>query len=422
MARTPHDPVKALLDQTPLTKALRADAWDAFHRAKTPAELPTHLDRLPLPKHVRAQLWDLKHRHTTRKDAQMGPRESKYGRGGKRMPDEKEPHRLEHGETAPGSVSAFIATHFRHFNSATLHDAAEAYKAHIDKGGQMLVSLAGAMSTAELGRSLAPMIRAGKIHAISCTGANLEEDLFNLVAHDEYERMPDYHELTAEDDTALAKRNINRVTDTGIPEKAAMTPIETYFNKELQRADSEHVRLFPHEVLYHIISDGVLETQYQGDPANSWLVAAAEADLPLVVPGWEDSTLGNVFAAECMAGHYAPSLIKTGIEYMLSLAEWYQEASAQHDLGFWQISGGIPGDFAICVVPLLEQDANVKGTKKWAYFCQMTDADETMGGYSGALPNEKASWGKLPPDAPMFNIKGDATINAPLLAAYVMGW
>ncbi len=421
MARTPHDTVAALLRRTPLPQAVRADAWDAFHAAKTHDDLTARLQKLPLPKEIRAQLWDLKHRHTTRKDQQMGPRESKYGRGGKRMPDEQEPHRLEHGETAPGSVSAFIATHFRHFNSATLHDAAEAYKAHIDKGGQMLVSLAGAMSTAELGRSLAPMIRAGKIHAISCTGANLEEDLFNLVAHDEYERMPDYHELTAEDDTALAKRNINRVTDTGIPEKAAMTPIEGAFNDELDHAKLEHERLFPHEVLFAIVNSGILKTQYQGDPANSWLVAAAEEEIPIVVPGWEDSTLGNVFAAECLAGTYEPSLIKGGIEYMMALADWYQETARDHPMGFCQLGGGIPGDFSICVVPMLEQDAK-RPTEKWQYFCQFTDADESMGGYSGALPNEKASWGKLPPDAPMFNIKGDATINFPLLAAYVMGW
>ncbi len=425
MARTPHDAVAALLRRTPLPNQVRADAWDAFHFSKTLADLTPLLQQLPLPKVVRASLWDLKSKHAGRKEAQMLPRESKYGRGGARLPDQAEPKRLAETPrdgTAPGAVSVFIAEHFRHFNAATLHDAAEAYVAHLAKGGQMLVSLAGAMSTAELGRSLAPMIRAGKIHAISCTGANLEEDLFNLVAHDDYERMPDYHELTAKDDTALAKRNINRVTDTGIPEKAAMTPIEKAFRAELDRATADNERLFPHEILFAIINAGTLKTQYQGDPTNSWLVAAAEEEIPIVVPGWADSTLGNVFAADCLAGTYEPTLVKGSIEYMMALAEWYEETSASHDLGFFQIGGGIAGDFAICVVPLLEQDADRKGIKKWQYFAQLTDAEESMGGYSGALPNEKASWGKLPPDVPMFNIKGDATINFPLLASLVMGW
>src|ERR1700674_2483525 len=282
MARTPHDAVAALLRRTPLTRTVRAEAWDAFHGAKTPDELAPQLKKLALPQVVRADLWDLKAKHTAGKDAKMFPRESKYGRYGQVMPTREvmpsEPNNrresatdglsavagAQHPAKNTAAVSTFIAEHFRHFNAATLHDAAEAYKSHLAKGGQMLVSMAGAMSTAELGRSLAPMIREGKVHAISCTGANLEEDLFNLVAHDDYERMPDYHDLTAEDDAKLAKRNINRVTDTGIPEQAAMTPIEEAFTKLLKRNRSNVTRMFPHELLYEIIKAKTLESQYQG--------------------------------------------------------------------------------------------------------------------------------------------------------------
>src|SRR6202012_1059758 len=81
-------------------------------------------------------------------------------------------------------IRDFIAHHYRHFNAAALHDAAKGYEAHLAKGGKMFVTLAGAMSTAELGLSLAELIRQDKIHGICCTGANLEEDVFNLVAHD----------------------------------------------------------------------------------------------------------------------------------------------------------------------------------------------------------------------------------------------
>jgi deoxyhypusine synthase len=418
MARTPHDTVAAFLRKASIPKLLKAEAWDAFRAATTANDLAARLRRLPIAQTIKADLWDLKARSLATKESRMFPRESKYGLGGKVLP--AKPSAVE--PAATGAVSAFIADHFRHFNAATLHDAAEAYVAHLAKGGQMLVSLAGAMSTAELGRSLAPMIRAGKVHAISCTGANLEEDLFNLVAHDAYERMPDYHELTADDDAALAKRNINRVTDTGIPEQVAMTPIEQAFTRILDRARRDGDRLFPHEILYTILRDKTLETQYQGDPKHSWLLAAADQDLPIVVPGWADSTLGNVFAAECLAGTYESTLIRGSIDYMVDLATWYQNTSADHDLGFFQIGGGIAGDFAICVVPLLEQDAERPDTKKWRFFAQVTDADETMGGYSGALPNEKASWGKLDPDTPMFNIKGDASIIVPLIFSYVLGW
>src|SRR6201999_2117958 len=113
-----------------------------------------------------------------------------------------------------GAISQFVRHHFRHFNAAALVDAADAYVRHLDAGGKMLVTLAGAMSTAELGLSLAEMIRQDKIHAISCTGANLEEDVFNLVAHDYYERVPHYRDLTPADEQALLERHMNRVTDT----------------------------------------------------------------------------------------------------------------------------------------------------------------------------------------------------------------
>ena len=121
-----------------------------------------------------------------------------------------------------GPISRFIRHHFRHFNAATMVDAADAYRAHLDGGGKMFMTVAGAMSTAELGVSLAEMIRQDKVQAITCTGANLEEDIFNLVARDHYERVPNYRDLTPADEAALLARHMNRVTDTCIPEMEAM--------------------------------------------------------------------------------------------------------------------------------------------------------------------------------------------------------
>jgi deoxyhypusine synthase len=99
-----------------------------------------------------------------------------------------------------GPISQFIEHHYRHFNAAALVDAAKGYETHLLEGGKMLVSLAGAMSTAELGISLAEMIRQDKIAIISCTGANLEEDVMNLVAHSHYKRVPNYRDLTPQDE------------------------------------------------------------------------------------------------------------------------------------------------------------------------------------------------------------------------------
>lgn len=319
-------------------------------------------------------------------------------------------------------ISNFIEKHYRHFNAASLVDAAKAYKDQLNKGDKMFVTLAGAMSTAELGISFAEMIRQGKVHGISCTGANLEEDIFNLVAHKSYKRVPHYRELNADDEMKLAAEHLNRVTDTCIPEEAAIRRIEKHVLKLWVDADKSGERLFPHEFLFKLLKSGVLKEFYEIDPKNSWMLAAAEKNIPIFVPGWEDSTLGNIFAARCMEGTVKNvSTMRSGIEYMTELAKWYGEQTKGTGVGFFQIGGGIAGDFPICVVPMLEQDLCRK-TPLWSYFCQISDSTTSYGSYSGAVPNEKITWGKLDRMTPKFVIESDATIVAPLIFAYVLGW
>jgi len=323
----------------------------------------------------------------------------------------------------PSRISEFIDRHYRHFNAAALRDAALAYNEHLERGGKFLITLAGAMSTAELGLSLAEMIRRDKVHAICCTGANLEEDLFNLVAHDHYERIADYRDLTPAQEKGLLERHLNRVTDTCIPEEEAMRRIEGVFLDECLAAEKADRRLFPHQAMYRMIQEGKLKQHYQIDPGDSWMVAAAEKSLPLFVPGWEDSTLGNIYAAHCISGEVRNvNTVKGGIEYMIELAGWYEKLAAGAPVGFFQIGGGIAGDFPICVVPMLIQDLKRTQTPFWSYFCQISDSTTSYGSYSGAVPNEKITWGKLAVDTPKFIIESDATIVAPLLFAYVLGW
>jgi deoxyhypusine synthase len=324
--------------------------------------------------------------------------------------------------TTASPVSDFLRQNFRHFNAAAVVDAADGYREHLDGGGRMLVTLAGAMSTAELGISLAEMIRQGKVHAISCTGANLEEDVFNLVAHDHYVRVPNWRGLTAEDEQALLDRHLNRVTDTCIPEEEAMRRLEHAVLDEWQRADQAGERYFPHQFFYRVLLSGKLEEHYQIDPKDSWLMAAAERDLPMIVPGWEDSTLGNIYAAHCIEGDVKNvHTVRTGIEYMIELADWYTGTADDGSIGFFQIGGGIAGDFPICVVPMLHQDLQRPQVPLWGYFCQISDATTSYGGYSGAVPNEKITWGKLGVDTPKHMIESDATIVAPLIFAMVLG-
>jgi len=321
-----------------------------------------------------------------------------------------------------GPVGKFIDHNYRHFNAAALKDAAEGYEKHLSNDGIMFMTLAGAMSTAEIGLSLAEMIRQGKVHAITCTGANLEEDVFNLVAHDHYERIPNYRDLTPQDEEALLERHMNRVTDTCIPEMEAMRKIENVILDEWMAADKKGERLFPHEFFYRILLDGKLKSEYQIDPKNSWLLAAAEKNLPMFVPGWEDATLGNMYAGHVIAGDIKNvHTVRSGIEYMMTLAEWYTEISMKRSIGFFQIGGGIAGDFPICVVPMLHQDLQRSNVPLWGYFCQISDSTTSYGSYSGAVPNEKITWGKLGVKTPKYMIESDATIVAPLIFAYLLG-
>ncbi len=321
-----------------------------------------------------------------------------------------------------GPISQFVEKHYLHFNAAALVDAAKGYEEHLLDNGKMMVTLAGAMSTAELGKSLAEMIRQDKIHIISCTGANLEEDIMNLVAHNSYKRVPNYRDLSPQEEWDLLENHYNRVTDTCIPEEEAFRRLQQHLFDIWNNADSKGERYFPHEFMYQMLNSGVLEQYYEIDPKDSWMVAAAEKNLPIVVPGWEDSTMGNIFASYCIKGQFKPTTTKSGIEYMMWLADWYKDNCAGKGIGFFQIGGGIAGDFPICVVPMLYQDMEMHDVPFWAYFCQISDSTTSYGSYSGAVPNEKITWGKLDISTPKFIVESDATIVAPLIFAYILGW
>ena len=324
-----------------------------------------------------------------------------------------------------GAIRDFMELNFRHFNARETVDAARAYEAHVQAGGKMLVSLAGAMSTGELGISLSRMIRAGQVHAISCTGANLEEDVFNLISHDDYEIIPNWRALSAAMEKDLYERGLNRVTDTSIPE-TAMRDLERLLIRRWKKACHDGARKSPAEFLCEILRSGDLDAEIQIPREHCWMIAAMEAKIPIYTPGWEDSTTGNMLAAAVMRGdvpHH--QCVATGTEQFEWLMRWYLENDGRKEgkpsVGFFQIGGGIAGDFAICAVPCLIQDLEKEDTPFWGYFAQVSEAMTSYGGYSGAPPNEKITWGKLDTDTPRFVIESDATIVAPLIFAYVLG-
>ena len=315
-------------------------------------------------------------------------------------------------------ILEFIIRNYKNFNSRATRDALIAYWKHIDEGGRMFWAMAGAMSSAQLGITLAPAIREGLVHGLSVTGANLEESLFRLVAHDHYKDFPEYRYFTKRDDTKILEDRMRRVTDTSIPEDEAFRAVEKIVVPMWKRASEKGDRRFWHEYFYELVLT-MGEDLYQGNPEESWLLAAARANLPIVVPGYEDSTFGNIFAAHVKAGDCSASIAKSGIEYMGEFYDQYSRLSEGAGVGFFQIGGGIAGDFPICVVPSLKYDMELPA-RPWAYFCQISDSTTSYGSYSGATPNEKITWDKLTEDTPMFVIESDATIVAPLMLSALL--
>jgi deoxyhypusine synthase len=316
------------------------------------------------------------------------------------------------------TVLRLILQHYHNFNARALRDALLAYWRHIESGGKMFWAIAGAMSTARLGITLAPAIRAGLIHGLSVTGANLEESLFRLVAHDSFRDFPDYRYFRKDDDKQILEQRMRRVTDTSIPEDEAFRSVERIIVPMWETADAAGLRRYWHEYFYDLVLQ-LEPDQIRGNPAECWLLAAAGQKLPIVVPGYEDSTFGNIFASYVKQQRFSAEIARSGIEYMVSFYGQYRNMSAGSGVGFFQVGGGIAGDFPICVVPSIKYDLG-ENVKPWAYFCQVSDSTTSYGSYSGATPNEKITWDKLDRDTPMFVIESDATIVVPLMLAALL--
>ena len=311
-------------------------------------------------------------------------------------PSRRQPQK--EGRLLTGSVTTFVKFHYRHFNAGAVGEAAEAYRSHLASAGHMMITLGRAMSTAQMGHSLAEMIRQDKVHLISCTGATLEQDIFNLMAHD-----------------------LDRVTGACIPEAEAVRGLETAMLDAWIAADRAGERHFPHEFLYRVLREGKQAPYYPMDPQDSWLRAAAEKNLPLVMPGWEDSRLGNMYAAAVIRGEVKNvHTMRSGIEYLTWLAAHYEQATRNRALGLFRIGGGVAGDFSTGVAPMPRQNSG-REAHRWGYYCHLSDSTNSYGGYSVAVPNEKNTRGKLAADTLKFVIESDPTLVAPLLFAQVLG-
>lgn len=329
-----------------------------------------------------------------------------------------------------GPVSNFALRTLKHTNAGSTLEAALWLKQHLAKGGKLIVTIAGALSSFEVGITLAELIRKNKVHLISATGANHEESYYRYVAHSHYAYIPRYTELTPAQEAELRDAGLRRITDTFLPEDESVRLMEPHLLKIWREAQKKGERYFPHEYFRRLFAERLIKPDAQADPIECWAHAAYQKNVPIVIPGFEDSTMGNIFASYTYAGKYRankkivldPTIMKTGVEYFTWLYDWYMKESKNHPIAFLQLGGGIAADFPICVVPSIKHDLQLHGkVRDWAGFIEIGSSPMSYGSYSGAGGKEKITWDKLSTESYYQIIQSDVTVVFPWIAAVLLG-
>ena len=333
-----------------------------------------------------------------------------------------------------GAVSKFAQKTLLHTNGGSTLQAALWLKQHLDNGGKLVVTLAGALSSFEIGVTLAELIRQGKVHLVSATGANHEESYYRYVAHSHYADIPGYTELTREQEAELRDAGLRRITDTFLPEDESVRIMEPHLLKMWKDAQKKGERYFPHEYFRRLFAEKLIKPDPMANPKDCWTKAAYEKNIPIVIPGFEDSTMGNIFASYTYTGKYRPAgkdgktvvldptIMKSGVEYFTWLYDWYMKESKNHPIAFLQLGGGISADFPICVVPSIKHDLGLHGkVRDWAGFIEIGSSPMSYGSYSGAGGKEKITWDKLSTKSYYQIIQSDVTVVFPWMAAILLG-
>lgn len=326
-------------------------------------------------------------------------------------------------------VSEFAQETLNHLNGGATLQAALWLKNHVEKGGKIVVTLAGALSSFEIGVMLAELIRQGKVHLVSATGANHEESYYRYVAYSHYAYIPRYTELTPEQEAELRDAGLRRITDTFLPEDESVRIMEPHLLKFWQEAQKKGESYFPHEYFWRLFDEKLIKPDPAGNPTDCWAHAAWEKKVPIVIPGFEDSTMGNIFASYVYNGPHkkkgdtvlSGSVMKTGLDYFGLMYDWYQKESKDAPIAFLQLGGGISADFPICVVPSLKHDLKIKNVRDWAGFIEIGSSPMSYGSYSGAGGKEKITWDKLSTDSYYQIIQSDVTAVFPWIAAILLG-
>lgn len=325
-------------------------------------------------------------------------------------------------------VAEFAERTLKHCNGGATYNAALWLKNHLANNGKLVVTIAGALSSFQVGVMLAELIRQDKVHLISATAANHEESYYRYVAHSHYAYIPRYTELTPEQEAELRDAGLRRITDTFLPEDESVRIMEPHLLKMWQKAQKNGERYFPHEYFRRLFSEKLIKPDANANPHDCWAYAAYQKNIPIVIPGFEDSTMGNIFASYTYNGKHRKdkshilnqNIMKSGLEYFTFLYDWYMEIAKKHPVAFLQLGGGIAADFPICVVPSLKHDLQLPKVRDWAGFIEIGSSPMSYGSYSGAGGKEKITWDKLSTQSYFQIIQSDVTVAFPWIAAVLL--
>lgn len=326
-------------------------------------------------------------------------------------------------------ISAFAERTLNHCNGGATLEAALWLRQHLERGGKIVCTIAGALSSFQVGVMLAELIRQDKVHLIAATGANHEESYYRYVAHSHYAYIPRYTELTPAQEAELRDAGLRRITDTFLPEDESVRIMEPHLLRMWKAAEKKGERYFPHEYFRRLFAEKLISPDKGANPNDCWAYAAFEKDIPIVIPGFEDSTMGNIFSSYTYRGPHKKkgdvvvdgSIMKSGLEYFHLMYDWYLQTSKKSPVAFLQLGGGIAGDFPICVVPSIKHDLKIHKVRDWAGFVEIGSSPMSYGSYSGAGGKEKITWDKLSTDSYFQIIQSDVTVAFPWIAAVLLG-
>ncbi|TSC75109.1 MAG: deoxyhypusine synthase [Parcubacteria group bacterium Gr01-1014_30] len=325
-------------------------------------------------------------------------------------------------------VSQYAKRTLKHTNAGSTMEAALWLRRHLKKGGKLVVTLAGALSSFQIGVTLAELIRKDKVHLVSATAANHEESYYRYVAHSHYAYIPRYTELTPVQEAELRDAGLRRITDTFLPEDESVRIMEPHLLKMWQQAQKRLESYFPHEYFRRLFKEKLIRPDSKANPDDCWVFASYKKNIPILVPGFEDSTMGNIFASYAYKGPHKKKgdiiidgrVMKSGVEYFHFLYDWYMKETRNVSIAFLQLGGGIAADFPICVIPSLKHDLKLPKVKPWAGFIEIGSSPMSYGSYSGAGGKEKITWDKLDPKSYYQIIQSDVNLAFPWIAAVLL--